>query len=185
MRSLAATPDGWIYADIHVGGIVRSHDGGTTWRCLSGLHEDVHQVATTPAAPDRVAANTAVGVYVSDDRGETWDHRAADLDNRYGRAVAISPRDPDVMLATVSDGPHGEDVHGQLYRTGDAGRSWQHVTGGVPASVPENINTFQTAFAKGKAAWLALGRALYRSSDDGVSWRVAWEAPDTIRMVLC
>ncbi|MBN1401222.1 MAG: hypothetical protein JXA74_10320, partial [Anaerolineae bacterium] len=88
LRSMASTADGWVYADIHVGSIMRSPDRGQNWEPVTPtLHEDVHQVATTPACNERVYANTYKAVYVSDDRGRSWSHRAAGLGERYGRAM--------------------------------------------------------------------------------------------------
>jgi len=63
LRSLAATGDGWVYADVHVGSIVRSPDRGESWRPVTPtLHRDIHQVATTPASDERVYANTYLAV---------------------------------------------------------------------------------------------------------------------------
>ncbi len=184
VRSLAAAPDGWIYADIHVGSIMRSADRGRSWKPVAAdLHEDVHQVATCPVAPARVYANTADGIWISDDRGQSWRHRAKDLHNRYGRAVAAAPDNGDVILATVSDGPHGQDVHGQLWRSEDAGRTWRHVTDGFPASTQDNINTHHVAFAPDGLAWAVVGKVLYVSSDTGRTWREAWQAPEPIEML--
>ncbi len=175
VRSLAATPDGWVYADIHVGSIMRSPDRGHTWQPVTPeLHEDVHQVATCPAEPDRVYANTADGVYVSDDRGGSWSHRADDLDCRYGRAVAVAPHDPDLILATVSDGPHGENVHGQLYRSDDAGRSWEHIGDGFPASTAENIDTYRVAFTDDGLAWALADNTLHVGREGATRWEPVW-----------
>jgi hypothetical protein len=59
VRSFAATTDGCVYADIHVGSIMRSPDQGHTWEPVTPtLHNDVHEVATTPASDNHVAANT-------------------------------------------------------------------------------------------------------------------------------
>jgi len=54
----------------------------------------VDAAKTTPASANHVYANTARGVYVSSDRGQTWEHRAAGLRERYGRAIAVHPRNP-------------------------------------------------------------------------------------------
>ena len=83
VRSLAKTGDGWVYADIHVGSVMRSPDYGKTWEPVTPtLHEDVHEVNTTPASNRRVYANTYLSVYVSDDRGYTWKHRSKNLHDR-------------------------------------------------------------------------------------------------------
>ncbi|MHC4986455.1 MAG: WD40/YVTN/BNR-like repeat-containing protein, partial [Planctomycetota bacterium] len=154
VRSLAATAEGYVYADIHVGSIMVSADCGRTWQPVTPeLHEDVHQVATSPAAPNRVYANTADSVWISDDRGESWAHRGDDLANRYGRCITVCPTDGDVVLATVSDGPHGQNVHGELWRTDNVGKTWQHVTDGFPASTADNINTYHVAFETADRAW--------------------------------
>jgi photosystem II stability/assembly factor-like uncharacterized protein len=186
VRSLAFTEDGWVYADIHVGSIMRSSDWGETWEPVTPtLHEDVHQVSTCPAAAERVYATTYRAVYISEDRGRSWQHRADDLGQRYGRAIVIHPEDPDCILATVSDGPLGNNVHGQLYLTGDAGHSWAHVTTGFPPSTRQNINTFHVLYAPEGLAWAAVDTAVYLSQDLGKSWTVFKEVPDPIVMISC
>lgn len=183
VRSFAVTPHGWVYADVHVGSVMRSGDGGETWEPVTPeLHVDVHQVGTSPAAPDRVYANTADGVWVSDDRGGSWRHRTEDR-KRYGRALAIHPEDPDLVLCTVSDGPHGDDVHGALYRSADAGETWTHVTDGFPASAKDNINTFRVVFDPGGTAWAAVEQALYCGGSAAETWREVWRAPDEIELL--
>ena len=184
VRSLARTGED-VYADIHVGSIVRSADGGRSWAPVApGLHPDVHQVAVCPAAPERVYANTADAVFVSEDRGDSWHHRAAGLPSRYGRAIAVHPDDPDCLLASVSRGPRAEGT-GQLFRSGDAGRSWEHAADGFPAATQDNVDTFHVAFDAGGTAWASVEERLYRSGDRGRGWSVAWQAPAPIRALSC
>src|SRR5579884_2569124 len=52
VRSLAATCDGSaLLANVHVGGIPRSVDGGRTWHATIDIDADVHQVSAHPARP--------------------------------------------------------------------------------------------------------------------------------------
>ena len=184
VRSLARAGDD-VYADIHVGSIVRSADGGSSWAPVApGLHPDVHQVAVCPAAPERVYANTAEAVFVSEDRGDSWRHRAAGLPHRYGRAIAVHPDDPDCLLASVSRGPRAEGT-GQLFRSDDAGRSWEHAAHGFPAASQDNVDTFHAAFDAAGAAWACVGERLYRSDDRGRGWSVAWRAPEPVLALSC
>jgi photosystem II stability/assembly factor-like uncharacterized protein len=186
VRSLAVTPDGWAYGDIHVGSIMRSADRGQTWSPVTPeLHVDVHDVSTCPAAPDRVYAQTADAFWISCDRGGSWEHRARDLGERYGRCVSVHPGEPNLALSTVSDGPHGEHVHGQLYRTEDAGLQWTHLADGFPRSTPENIDTFHVAFSAGGLAWAVSGSQLYVGWRRARDWSLFWEAPEPIRMLSC
>ena len=183
VRSMARTRDGWVYADIHVGSIMRSPDHGRNWEPVTpDLHQDVHQVATSPLEDDRVYANTAHAVYLSNDRGKSWQHRFDGFPFYYGRAIAVHPDEPDCLLASVSTGPHG-DAQGQLYRTDDAGLSWSHVTDGFPGTTAGNIDTFHIGFTPDGRAWSVADDTLYRSQDRGLTWISTWRAPSNIRMI--
>jgi hypothetical protein len=186
VRSMASTKKGWIYADIHVGSIMRSPDNGRTWEPVTPtLHKDVHEVTTTPASDRRVYANTYLSVYVSDNKGDSWEHRSNCLNNRYGRGIAVNPGDPDTMLCGVSDGPIGVDVHGQLYYTEDAGISWTHATKGFPESTKKNIDTFHIAYADKDIAWVTNENILFMSRNRGKTWETFWQAPEEILMISC
>ena len=184
VRSLARSGDR-VFADIHVGSIMRSPDRGATWEPVTpDLHPDVHQVAAA-GTDGRLYANTADAVFVSDDSGSSWEHRAEGLENRYGRALAVHPRDPDCLLASVSQGPGGGgDVQGKLYFSGDAGRTWTRAAAGFP-EVRGNIDTFHLAFDAGGTAWAAVEDQLYRSGDQGRSWSAFWQAPGAILALSC
>lgn len=184
VRSLAHQGD-WVYADIHVGSIMRSSDRGVSWEPVeSSLHEDVHQVVTTPSAESRVYTNTANAVYISDDSGDSWEHRAKGLSKSYGRAIAVHPQVPDCLLASVSRGP-GSNVDGQLFRTNNAGLKWIPVTSGFPASTRNNIDTFQITFSSDGSAWVAVEKALYKSNDQGKNWEITWKTTDEILALSC
>lgn len=183
LRSLAGTNDGWVYADIHVGSIMRSADMGASWEPVTReLHDDVHQVATSPQDSARVYANTADAVYISEDRGKSWSSRSQGFPFKYGRAIAVHPKDPECLLATVSKGPHGNS-QGRLYRTDDAGGVWEHVTGGFPEAAPGNVDTYHLAFSTDGTAWAVVGATLYRSDDRGRYWSSVWESPKKIKMI--
>ena len=186
VRSLAATTDGWIYADIHVGSIMRSPDQGHTWEPVTPtLHKDVHEVATTPASDNHVYANTYLSVYISDDRGKTWHHCSDSLRNRYGRGITINPRNPSIMLCGVSDGPTGVNVHGQLYYSDNMGNTWHHITQGFPPSTRQNIDTFHIAYMDQNTAWVADENNLYLSQDQGQTWELYWTASEEILTLSC
>ena len=57
IRSVAANSNGSIlFANVHVGGIPRTMDGGRTWQPTIDINSDVHEVRAHQADPDIVAA---------------------------------------------------------------------------------------------------------------------------------
>ena len=73
IRSMAATSDGAVLlANVHVGGIPRSADGGSTWQPTIEIDSDVHEVCTHPVHSGIVIAAAAIGLCVSRDSGATW-----------------------------------------------------------------------------------------------------------------
>jgi hypothetical protein len=89
VRSLAHSPTGDLYVNIHVGGILRSRDRGQSWQPTIDFHADVHEVCTVPQRPDWVLAATAQGLAISEDRGETWRFDRTHLHGAYARAIAL------------------------------------------------------------------------------------------------
>ena len=80
VRTLAKTQDGFCYADIHVGSIMRSHDEGISWEPVTQNFIKMSiRSSTCPADDNRVYANTQNGVYVSADRGHSWENRIEGL----------------------------------------------------------------------------------------------------------
>ena len=170
VRSLAVSTDGTIYANIHVGWIVRSRDDGKTWENLQeGLEMDVHQVSTHPSDPAIVFAATARGFYLSRDYGDTFMHQRGDMPYYYQRACACFP-ESDVYLVSTSRGPHSR-ADAQLYRSDDAGENWALVSG-LPEQIGENIDTFQIiTVSVAKALVVVDDTALYQTDDLGRNWQ--------------
>ncbi|HWI03828.1 MAG TPA: sialidase family protein, partial [Acidimicrobiales bacterium] len=102
VRTMAAGPDGTIYVNVHVGGIVRSRDGGDTWEPTLDIDLDVHQVIVAPDGT--VLAATARGLAMSTDSGDSWSVVDDGLAATYARAVAVAG---DTVLMSVSTGPDG------------------------------------------------------------------------------
>jgi len=63
VRSMIASCNGSVLlANVHVGGIPRSIDGGATWQPTIDVDSDVHEVVAHPTRSEVVAAASAVGL---------------------------------------------------------------------------------------------------------------------------
>lgn len=169
VRSLAVSIDGTIYANVHVGWIVRSMDRGKTWKNLKeGLDMDVHQVAAHPVEPTIVSAATANGFYISYNYGDVFFQRNKGLPYYYQRACACFA-DRNVYLVSTSRGPHGQ-ADALLYRSEDDGKNWTMVNG-LPEKIDKNIDTFQIAIVDNATAMAIVeDKNLYKTNDWGLNW---------------
>lgn len=180
VRSLAVDLAGRIHANVHVGGIPRSTDHGATWEPTIDVDADVHQVIAHPSAPDVLLAAGAVGLAVSEDGGASWRIERDGLRSTYARAVAVAG---DSILLSASDGPRGGRA--AVYRTALApGSALEKCTEGLPAWFDGNIDTGWLAASGSTAAFATNDGRVFRSDDDGATWRLAVAGMPRIRW-LC
>jgi photosystem II stability/assembly factor-like uncharacterized protein len=184
-----------VYAGIEVGGIVRSTDGGRTWQVIgdrrgAAVHPDIHGLAISAADPSVLYAATPQGVYYSSDGGESWEQRIEGLEPLYCRPIVTHPQDPRVAVVVATYGASGffgipaERTGGAVFRTEDGGRTWRHVTAGLPAPLaptpamavdPHRPDRFYLPLFSGQ---------VYVSDDGGATWReLASGLPPLLRAV--
>lgn len=106
-------------------GVMRSPDGGETWRRVGiaqGLHSDamVRALLTDPRQPEITYAGTDKGLYRSNDAGETWRVIDSPLNDYAVWALAIDPQAPEIMFAGT-----GTPTPSRLFRSADGGTHWQ------------------------------------------------------------
>ena len=166
-RSLSAAPDGAVFANVHVGGILRANDPHDTWEPTIDIDADVHQVLADPIKAGHVVAATALGLAESLDGGDSWRFITDGLHAAYARAVAL---DGEEMFMSASVGPRGGRA--AVYRLPPGEVGFLRATVGLPEWFNQNIDSHCLAAAGGTVVFGAEGR-LFVSEDGGASWRDA------------
>jgi hypothetical protein len=178
-RSLSQGADGTLYANVHVGGILRSTDG-EAWEPTIDVDADAHQVLAHPETPGVVLAACAPGLAISRDRGATWAIHSEGLHGHYCRAVAVAGED---VLVTASTGPFTD--HAAVYRRAlDDEGPFERCSEGLPEWFPSNIDT-HCLVAQGSTGALGTdGGQVYRSEDGGRTWAPAATGLGSVRCLL-
>jgi photosystem II stability/assembly factor-like uncharacterized protein len=180
VRSLAPAGKSGLYLNIHVGGVLRTLDGGRTWSAINnGLDLDVHQVFSSPANPSVVYAATATGFALSENQGDSWVVRNTGLKNLYTRGIAVNPVKPDeILISGSSFMPDDWEARGKsfsLFRSTDKGEHWERVVTGFPEAVESEIDTHCIVFSPKSSDLVLCGvrsGQLYGSRDGGLIWKV-------------
>lgn len=142
-------------------GVYRSSDRGSSWAQAGLEGYDIFSLAVDLANPSIVYAGTNKGLYKTENGGGNWQllwvGKAGQGDPKFGfwgRAVAVHPQDPNVVLAGFSD--EG------LYASTDAGRTWRLLN-------PELKNILSISIAGPYTYVATQDRGIYRGDLQGAS----------------
>ncbi|MFC8507829.1 WD40/YVTN/BNR-like repeat-containing protein [Streptomyces sp. NPDC057411] len=187
---------------VSTAGVFRSRDGGASWApsndgvsavFLPDPHPEfgqcVHKIAQDAGDLDRLYLQNHWGVFRSDDAGGRWTDIGSGLPSDFGFAVAAHPHRPDTAYVFPINADSDRVPAGhrcRVYRTTDAGESWEPLTKGLPEG--DHYGTvLRDALCTddGDPAGVYFGNRngeVYASADDGDSWQLLAEhLPD----VLC
>lgn len=183
IRSVAANSNAsTLFANVHVGGIPRSMDGGRTWEPTIEINSDVHEVVAHEADPGLIVAAAAVGLYISRDSGATWIRQTEGLHAPHCSAVALSG---DNIIFSASTDPF--TAEGRIYRRPIKPEgSIVAVEGGMPTWTEGVVDTGCIA-AKGSSIAVAdKAGNLHVSDDFGWAWSCrSTKLPTPSGILLC
>ncbi|HSG48053.1 MAG TPA: hypothetical protein VLA43_09595 [Longimicrobiales bacterium] len=184
------------------GGVYGTDDGGASWaprnrgvraEFLPEKHPEfgqcVHKVAHHPSRPERLFLQNHWGLYRSDDWGDSWHDIANGVPSDFGFAMAVHPTEPDTVyiVPLEADGFRcTPDQKLRVYRTRDAGESWEALARGLPQedayeTVLRDALCTDTLSGAGVYFGTRSGK-LYASRDDGDSWTLV---RDGLPPVVC
>ncbi len=149
---VAGEAGGTLYAGGDPGVLFESRDGGTSWELNRGLWEHptrkhwqpgggglcLHSIATWPGDPDRLAvAISAAGVWLSEDGGATWRKGNEGLVAGYAPEDA-APEEVGLCVHRLHRAAARPErlfmqFHGGVYRSDDAGETWDDIAAGLPS----------------------------------------------------
>lgn len=128
-------------------GIFETTDNGGSWTPRNkGLRADwpledpavgycVHKMVMSPLDTDRLYQQNHVGTHRSDDGGQSWTEITEGLPTEFGFAAVTHPHDRETFYTIPLDPGHGRftpDGRVAVWRTRDAGSSWQQLSEGLP-----------------------------------------------------
>lgn len=178
-----------IYAALQVGYMLKSTDGGKSWKLLDkGVDADVHTIVIDPR--DTNALFIATGghdfrkgqapgraLYRSRDGGASWEPTAMDFPHEYSVPLVMHPKDPSVLFSALANGQPGQwrkresGAESMLIRSKDGGKSWQALNGTMSTSGKDFPEAIALDPADPNRVYAAMrGGELYASADGGDRW---------------
>lgn len=175
-----------IYSCVEQGELLRSTDGGATWRDLLGpggvLKEsegDAHRLIIRPSHPKEMFMPTGFGLFHSFDDGKSWQNDKQRLSRiGYPDPLVFHPKREDLMfVAGARQNPgfwlESKNAESAVARSRDGGRTWELVMRGLPEPMKANFEAMTLEAWNGSCA-LFLGNTdgdIFYSDDEGENWR--------------
>jgi len=178
-----------MYADISVGGVFETADGGQTWAPRNnGLYasflpdpyaevgHDPHFLVAAPSDPDVLWQQNHCGVFRTVDGARTWENVSQEEGPaNFGFAIAVDEKDANTawVVPAVSD-EQRMAIDGALCvcRTEDGGRTWTDFRQGLPQKHCYDVAYRHALDVRGdRLAFGTTSGNLFLSDDRGESWR--------------
>lgn len=155
--------------------LYRTTDGADTWSAISpqfsGPLSAIGVARGQPRASTLYAgvANPQTGteLRVSTDGGATWTNRSSGLPNRFITNISVDASDANVAYVSFSGfGAATPPLAGHVYRTADAGATWQDLSGNLPDAP---VNGLALDSANG-IVYIATDLGVYRAPAGSSTW---------------
>jgi len=179
-----------IYAALQVGYMLKSVDGGKTWKLLNkSVDADVHTIVIDPQNTNalfiatgghdfRLGNAPGRALYTSRDGGESWSPTAMDFPFEYSVPLVMHPKNPEVLYSALANGQPGQwrkrqtGAESMLIRTKDGGKSWQKLEGNISTAGKDFPEAIALDPGDPNRVYAAMrGGEIYASDNAGDQWR--------------
>jgi photosystem II stability/assembly factor-like uncharacterized protein len=171
---------------------MRTDDGGRNWVFANKntradflpekypeFGQCIHRLIQHPTHPDVLYQQNHCGIYKTTNAGDEWIDIQQNLPSQFGFPIALDVHHPDTVFVVVEDpaARHNVDQQFTVYRTEDAGQSWQPLTEGLPSGPGVRLGVLRHAMGTdahdpcGIYVGTNTGQ-LFASHDRGTSWRL-------------
>ncbi|HYL04066.1 MAG TPA: hypothetical protein VEU54_11685 [Steroidobacteraceae bacterium] len=195
VSGVPADPNRFYFGAVN-GGVWETRDAGRTWAPIFDAAPvgSIGALAVAPSDARIIYVGTGeadmrsdiaqgAGLYRSDDAGRSWQPLGLADSQQIGR-ILVDPATPDVLLVAALGHPYGANETRGVYRSTDAGRTWQRTlykdadTGAIDlAAGPQRLEVVYAAlWQTRRPPWSVYppssgpGGGLYRSVDGGRTW---------------
>ena len=146
---------------------------------------DIHRILVHPDRPGRcIIANGIVGMMKSEDGGASWHRIPMPPQANYPDAIVLHPDQPDLLFMSAGVGwpSHWYELgraRGKIFRSPDAGKTWQRLLGGLPNGQRALFSALTIeAWRNGYSLYAAdTDGQVFESMDGGESWTIIADVP--------
>jgi photosystem II stability/assembly factor-like uncharacterized protein len=181
-----------IYVGYASGGVWKSENNGHTFKPITDQlsSQIVGSLAIDPNDSNVLWLGTGennssrssyggMGVFKSNDAGESWTHMGLGDTDRIGR-ILVDPENSDHVYVAALGKLYSKGGDRGLYRSKDGGKTWETLikgkdwTGFIDVAKAKNGVMYASSWDRSRSAWNFVeggkGSAVYRSTDGGDNW---------------
>lgn len=150
-----------------------STSGGATWKELDKTMDDGTKIAfgsiyQAGCSIDQKTSVRKMAVFKSTDEGKTWKRTMFEKEEGILKALVVHPRNKKILFAGGQLGSYSSTPKSMLYKSTDAGATWNEV--GDLCRKPGGIESICFDPANPKRLVVVMKKSTYISEDEGTSW---------------
>ena len=190
LRNVAIDPkdSNIIYAALQIGGIIKSTDGGSSWRHIEDeIDCDVHTIVIDPddtntiviatgGAESRTGRVKGRGFYRTADGGDTWIPVGLEFSQEYAMPLVQNPNNSHVLYAALANKtpsnwerrPTGAEA--VIIRSPNGGLNWERMDTGTPNESHDFAWGFAVDPEDPKTIFAGVDSGILITHDDGDTW---------------